>query len=186
MTTELTVEHIECPSPEYLAGFFDGEGCVHYEKSRARSDKYGGMTRQRITVSICNTYLPIIVAIQREYGGSICDGGIRARRLQPFWQLHLKGPAAGRFLTAILPFLTQKRDRANAALFVLDTHSWTRTGSRLSKETEHVRELVRSYMLQHPNGKAGKGGGAKRGQGRPLAANGPAYIFNSAASAILA
>lgn len=173
---------IDCPSPEYLAGYFDGEGCVFLEHAAPKSVPQGGMTRPRIVVTLGNTYTPIILAIHRKYGGSIADSSSASRKslgLRPFFQTHLKGKHAARFLTDVLPFLNEKRGRANAAMFMLDTYGWQRSHRKLSRESEHMRDLVVAYFRQHPNGHANKKGGAKKGQGRPR----KLAIFNSAMSA---
>jgi hypothetical protein len=163
---------VECPPPAYLAGYFDGEGCVFIQKPRKRADRWGGETQPRVVVVIGNTFEPIIRAMQQEYGGCVIDSRSKAvwNTCRPFYQLRLQGPHAARFLTVVLPYLVEKQGRANAALFILDTQRWPRNRARLSDETLCLRAIAMRYFRQNPNGHANKNGGAPKGAGRPRGA----------------
>lgn len=178
---------MNCPSPEYLAGYFDGEGCVFFEKSRLLAG--GRPSRRRVVVTIGNTFEPMISAIASEYGGYYHDSRSRANQKssnKPFYQCVMKGRSAARFLTEILPYLHEKSGRASAALFALDTQWWARSGRALSPESLHVRSLVGLYFSQKPNGHcARKGGGLPGASGRKCGSRNrfDNTIFNSALSA---
>jgi len=57
---------IEMITPQYLAGFLDGEGCITV---------YAGTKRDRThhtpAVRLSNTFLPVLLAIRQQYGGSL-------------------------------------------------------------------------------------------------------------------
>jgi len=56
------------PSDAYLAGLFDGEGCIGVYPQRDNRD--GGM-RYALQMNIANTNLPALQSIREHYGGEI-------------------------------------------------------------------------------------------------------------------
>lgn len=93
----------------YLAGFFDGEGCVESNGS---------------TVSITNTYPDILYRFQRAFGGKVSpkvDNGATSRRA--LWRWSVSGPDARHFLYVMLPCLGEKRAQADAFLNAWNTRS---------------------------------------------------------------
>jgi len=88
----------------YVAGYFDGEGCVMHS---------GGSIR----VAISNTFLPRLKWLMHSYGGSIreCETprGLGFRRL---YQWQISGKNARRFLLDIEPLLDEKREQAQIVL----------------------------------------------------------------------
>ncbi len=112
----------------YLAGFFDGEGCV---ESNGR------------TVSITNTYPDVLYRFRRIFGGTVgpkTDN--RESRGRSVWRWAISGVSARRFLWTLLPDLTEKRPQAEAFL-----NAWTvKTGSPQYKQL-----LTRLRDLKHIN-----------------------------------
>ena len=51
----------------YLAGLFDGEGCVMIRRMALKS----GFTQYAMIVAITNSYLPILTELREIYGGSV-------------------------------------------------------------------------------------------------------------------
>src|ERR1700746_22624 len=88
-------------SPEYLAGFFDGEGCV---STNGRSS--GGY----LTTTIANSLLPVLESIQEQFGGSI------SQRPSGSYTLTLSTRKARTFLEHILPFLIIKEEVARVGI----------------------------------------------------------------------
>lgn len=98
-------------SLEYLAGFFDGEGCINISTSKAQLIP---------RVSIANTYLPMLKCVQEMFGGTICEKSIRPETCAPAFEWTLAGKKrVYPFLEKLLPHLTVKRDQA---MFLL--HQW--------------------------------------------------------------
>lgn len=89
---------------EYLAGFFDGEGCVAY---------YGSPR-----VSMSNTYLPILKEFQERWGGSICEQKRKKEEAhyKPKWIWQLSGDNAVACARDLIPHLYEKRSQARLML----------------------------------------------------------------------
>ena len=107
-------------SPSYLAGFFDGEGCIHVSfgpRLRNLTTVTGEALRSSwIVCSIGNTDETILKRIQLVYGGRM---RVRSYANRPWKTLHTlewscRQPEA--LLKAMLPYLHIKRERAILAL----------------------------------------------------------------------
>mgnify|MGYP003346722492 CR=1 FL=1 len=83
-------------TPEYAAGFFDGEGCVNCSSSRNNSF---------VRILVVNTNIDVLKAFQTVWGGDInANYKPKAHWKQAYtWRLQHK--AANDFLKEILPFL---------------------------------------------------------------------------------
>src|SRR5258708_3356022 len=95
-------------SLEYIAGYFDGEGTVGIEKAHRGHS---------IRVSIANTYLPALLEIKEQFGGSVTAHNRRlslSHRKAYTWRIG--GQAAREFLETIIPLLDEKRAQAELAL----------------------------------------------------------------------
>jgi hypothetical protein len=126
-------------TPEWLAGFFDGEGCL----TILRSKRYAHYTPQAI---ITNTSLETLQAIQ-----SFCGGTIHARGNPKCWNeayslVYSGTPETKRFLEIIRPFLILKK--AEVEFFL---SSWTdeingRQNRRVSKDVIEARERIKQEL----------------------------------------
>lgn len=99
-------------SPQYAAGFFDGEGCV--------SITVRGKWRQvSLRVTIVNTEAAILSAFHVQWGGSIprprTSLTAETRGWKPFRQWVLNGHAAMAFLSEIRPYLRLKCGQVDLA-----------------------------------------------------------------------
>jgi hypothetical protein len=97
-------------SPEYLAGFFDGEGCIGITVS--------GKERQvKLRLILVNTDYEFLEEIQRQYGGSL-SRRIQKKKLtwKPFCSLEWAHMAAADLIKIMLPHLRLKKQQANLAL----------------------------------------------------------------------
>lgn len=92
----------------YLAGFFDGEGCVG---AYMRGDKVV------LRLAVGNTHRPSLDRIQRAFGGSTCPINQKKRpRNKPQWQWSITGQRAKDALAVMLPYLLTKKAQAEIAL----------------------------------------------------------------------
>lgn len=143
-------------TPEYIAGFFDGEGSIYIgwaTGAQARAFKNKEATFDFV-VSISNTYRPILDALVAEYGGRLTThngGSKKTVNTRDGWTWRLHGLSAARLLTEIEPFLVEKRGYAIAALFFMDTLRWPRDWRVLSEEQKTIRQNVLRFMKQNPN-----------------------------------
>lgn len=97
-------------SPEYVAGFFDGEGCVNITVR-------GKFRQVSLRVMIVNTEPMILALLHTRYGGQL--PGPRQdlkKHWKPFRQLVLTGYKAIRFLEDIAPFAILKKPQIDLAL----------------------------------------------------------------------
>ena len=108
----------------YLAGFFDGEGCVGiYERSVANSGQGAVNPYCSLTVCISNTNHEVLAHIQKTCGGIITNGsqdwypplkggGLR----KTLWRWSAQSREGAHLLKAMLPYLIVKREQALVAL----------------------------------------------------------------------
>lgn len=95
-------------SKEYIAGFFDGEGCIRLGKYR-----HGKYITYSPQCHITNKYIDTLIKIKEQYAGNL-----RPNSANPScFQLTISGyKNIKRFLSDICPFLRQKKKEANMTL----------------------------------------------------------------------
>lgn len=93
----------------YIAGFFDGEGCVHIG-GRRRNTSYN------LEVSIANTNKDILLWIQSIYGGYIKNVRKAKERHTQCYNWRVVSNQAILFLESIYPFLRIKHNQADGAM----------------------------------------------------------------------
>lgn len=96
-------------SIEYLAGLFDGEGCISLAQGGAVKNGYVSFG---LRMAICMCYKPIIEQIHNDYGGNKIarrrtDGNRRDQ-----WTWHITGKAAEELLNLLIPHLIVKKEEA--------------------------------------------------------------------------
>ena len=97
----------------YIAGLFDGEGCISIAKCSPRRIGNSPYYRLEVAVVMANEYIPKL--FQFHFGGrTYKKKGMEYWRQQ--WQWHAGSEEAVDFLKAILPYLRLKRDEAKLAL----------------------------------------------------------------------
>lgn len=114
----------------YLAGFFDGEGCINIGKHTPTSCK---------TVS---HFLQVIIAqTDQEFLSGWCDktgigkvyehkGISNIAKIKRSWHWRIHGAAAEELLTILLPYLDIKREQAEVALRFRETKKLPHPGAR--------------------------------------------------------
>ena len=106
VTTETNSSYLKA-EPAYLAGFFDGEGCVRVNKTPTKNT-----ISYHLIVTIANNDRTILDACRELYGGDVRPKG---KRDCLSWSLFAKANIE-KFLLSSLPYLVVKRDEALAAL----------------------------------------------------------------------
>lgn len=104
----------------YVAGFFDGEGCVAigytYGNSRIRLKNIANNKRYYgLKIDIGQTDDSVLREIQSYYGGSICKN--IPKKGNPIWRWIATGKNANNFLRDMIPFLRLKKERARLGLY---------------------------------------------------------------------
>jgi len=106
---------------EYLAGLFDGEGCINIRK--VPLDNAEGFSYS-LRVIFCMTHEPIIRAIAEQVGSAFCPLRVRnnpsASRWKVAYQTQLCSEKGAQLLRDMMPFLIVKREEAILAIKLQD------------------------------------------------------------------
>jgi hypothetical protein len=101
-------------SKEYIAGFFDGEGCIriHVIKSSRARPQY------QLEASISQKRREVLDLVSAQYGGVV-----RKERQGKYicYRLTLSGLASEKLLRDILPYMVVKKKEAETALEYRET-----------------------------------------------------------------
>ena len=90
----------------YLAGFFDGEGCISLYTSHGR---------RYLTVSVSQTNRFILESFRFAFGGQVYEGQ-KHNGKRDIWRWTATTKIAAEFLKQIYPFLKLKKGEATIAL----------------------------------------------------------------------
>ena len=93
----------------YLAGFFDGEGCVSIDQHIHTKRGIAGLRTFSINVRISNVNLEVLEWFQSLVGGHIYTHDKPKGNRKPNWQIYLSGKPAKQLFDAIEPFVIVKR-----------------------------------------------------------------------------
>ncbi len=105
----------------YVAGLFDGEGHIGFYTYKATKN---GRRYARLVVGITNSYRPVLEWLCEVIGaGRIQRKRIHGEGWKDCYSFIIQGLAAREFLTAMLPYLRVKRERA---VFVLSQRTYGR------------------------------------------------------------
>jgi len=104
-------------SPMYLAGLFDGEGCLYvFEISCKR--KHGVIKQMMARVMISNSHLPVLEIIQAQWGGRIHELASKPKKLANYRLDICSQDPILKILTDMQPYLLIKKDQVD--LFMVD------------------------------------------------------------------
>ncbi len=107
-------------SVEYIAGFFDGEGCIGiYYSSAGRRRKDGTKSAvYRLSVSLGQTDPAVIRHLKDQFGGTVSfyERSKKNPNRLDAWYWYITSKRAGDFLRAIEPYVIGKRQQLLLAL----------------------------------------------------------------------
>jgi len=126
-------------SDEYLAGLFDGEGCVV-------TGLHGKGMRARVAICMGNAE-DLFLQIQSQFGGSV------RQDKRGYWHWQASSQKAVSFLRAIEPFLLVKRNQALLAI-ELQSGIFPNGGISVSEEEIDRREKL-ALSIRALNGRSG-------------------------------
>lgn len=109
-------------SLEYIAGLFDGEGCVFI--GRVKRTKNGNIG-ERLSAQITNIYLPVLQELKAQFGGYIFTRPPTNGRSVYNWIIHTN--TAFSFITLIEPHCIIKKDQIH---LVFEYYEKFRSGKR--------------------------------------------------------
>ncbi len=124
----------------YVAGYFDGEGCIRVQSHKDTS--FG------IHVFVTNTYKPYLDELQSLFGGkvSLRNCANPKHRTQFQWRISNKTEALV-FLKAIYPFLKKKQEQATlgiefCSLPKYHASRWYVSDSKTKKRKFEIRDTL--------------------------------------------
>lgn len=98
----------------YFAGILDGEGHVGLYRHRDKKCKRG--FAWRVMMGVTNTQIPLLLDLQRRFGGVIEKQGKSAFNGRQVWGLRFSTNAMRAILPKLLPYLILKRRDAEIML----------------------------------------------------------------------
>ena len=109
-------EKINEKTLSYLAGLFDGEGCIFIAVNKPNPKFQTKSPQHWLGVVIGNTYLPLITWLKDNFSGHILKSDRFKVRHKPYWEWKLASNQAKNFLMLIYPYLRIKREQAKLAI----------------------------------------------------------------------
>jgi len=144
----------------YMAGLFDGEGCICIGKSKQKNGKDRYTLKVHITMA--NPYIPQI--FRMAFGGYFVLRTAAQTKHLPTWRWSVEANLATDFLEVLSPYLKLKK--SEAILAIEFQRAKYGTGSRLgfsrySRKTEKERALeeVQYILMKNLKDKSGVGYG---------------------------
>jgi len=131
----------------YIAGFFDGDGCICVTRVKAPSCVRG--YNHKLSVSLVQkVHCPLLDTLSEVYGGSTYHN---PKTGVTHWQPVSR--SAERFLRDILPYLRLKKDQTVLALEYMATVPRKRGSEKLTDVEYDYRDDIarRIVALKHPN-----------------------------------
>ena len=123
---------------QYLAGFFDGEGCVNC--SKGRNDV------PHVMISISGTCKKLLEEISKKYGGKVYIKNKYKDHHTQAYSWHVS--KYREFVEDILPFTNIKTEQLKCALDFLETVDKHVTRKGLTKETLNKRVQIMNRIKE--------------------------------------
>jgi hypothetical protein len=141
-------------SPEYLAGLFDGEGCIDVQRMYPRDGKGRFYVRPRVRICMSNSARGVIYKLHASFGGHVTTRPASGLKQQSSLSLEWLSDADIRsILSLILPHLELKAAQATLVLWWLDNAKGRQTNAAypgMEKAREAFAEELRA-MKRDPN-----------------------------------
>ena len=119
----------------YIAGFFDGEGCIRIGKAYELTNR---TYYYNLSVTIGNTDLDVLKYIHGVLGGALTKRAITKNR-KDFYGIYWSGKWAKNILLLLLPYLRTKHKQAELGIYFEDfVHV---KGSRASGIDKDLQEI---------------------------------------------
>jgi len=113
----------------YLAGHFDGEGCVRMQPHLSGM-MYG------VRVSVVGNHLPAIEKYRKIFGGRIKTRSSEGKKILYIWIIE-SVPSCLVFLKSVCPYLMEKREQSSIAILFLER--------RIKESISHPSSDLREY-----------------------------------------
>lgn len=116
-------------TPEYLAGLFDGEGCIDVQRMYPKAGRNRLYVRPRVRMCMADSARSMMQMLRDRFGGHLVSRKGKVNQ-QDSWSLEwLNGNDMRMLLNLILPHLILKAEQAKLVLWWLDHGSGRYTTS---------------------------------------------------------
>lgn len=129
-------------SPEYLAGFFDGEGCIDVQRMYPKEGQGRLYVRPRVRVAQTASCRVVLDELQKQFGGRLSTRkqSIPTQRASVSWEF-LDREGMQVMLEIMLPHLVIKREQAKLALWWLQNASGRHGANGRRPQLEEARRV---------------------------------------------
>jgi hypothetical protein len=129
-------------SPEYLAGFFDGEGCIDVQRMYPREGQGRLYVRPRIRVAQTASCRVVLDELHRQFGGHLAarSSKVSTQRDSVSWEF-LDRAGMEAMLEIMLPHLVIKREQAKLTLWWLQNASGRHGANGRRPRLEEARQV---------------------------------------------
>jgi hypothetical protein len=111
-------------NPEYLAGLFDGEGCIDVQRMYPKTGRNRLYVRPRVRMCMADNARSLAQMLHATFGGHLASRKAGKRNQQNSWSLEwLSNDEIRRILGLILPHLILKAEQARLVFWWLDNAS---------------------------------------------------------------
>lgn len=121
----------------YIAGFFDGEGCVRIKHASQKGNSY------YVWVAITNSNKGILEEVEELFGGNVRRAEKTVNKI--IYHYLITSSEAVDFLRTISPFLKDKKDQAELAIAFHEEKS-----NLTSKEKQAFSERISKMKRENP------------------------------------
>lgn len=129
-------------SPEYLAGFFDGEGCIDTQRMYPKGRAGQLYVRPRVRLAVAANAAHILTTLSEIYGGHLASrtAGRKSQQDSVSWEL-LNKDAMVSILTVMEPYLVLKKHQARLALWWLEHATGRYSGRGTGANVPEARQF---------------------------------------------
>lgn len=134
-------------SPEYLAGFFDGEGCIDCQRMYVKNSQTF-YVRPRVRISQAVSGRAVLDKLHTVYGGTLKlrKGSNPNQQEYISWEfLDRKGMLL--LLNTMLPHLIVKREQAELAIWWLENAAGLYSGKGIRPKMEEARKTFSERLM---------------------------------------
>ena len=142
-------------SLDYVAGFFDGEGCIVIHKGKLDNGRV--TPRYDLIVSAYQCTRLVLDQLKEQFGGNVYTHS-RSNRpaMRTSWSWKVSGQVAEKFLQQVYPRLVEKKDQAWLGLEFMQQ----KIGSHGTKVSDEQLALRHGFYLALQLAKGGTHGSA--------------------------
>ena len=144
----------------YMAGYFDGEGCIIICRS-TRRQKTQTIQSHELRLAIGSTDPRVIYEFQAAFGGRVQFYEAGGKRKCPVYQWHIWSRTATQVIEAMYPYLITKKSDADIALAFQAIVGTRGKGVKITPEVQAQREAFRLKLIEN-HGTAARWASAKK------------------------